>query len=73
MWTLRRYRDEILAKTWYGRTFIHLYYSISPHLVNTLGKIKIFRLVWKVLLDKIVLSLRSEGIEDTPYADKDWL
>jgi hypothetical protein len=30
VWTLRRYRDNQLAKTWYGRLFIHTYYAISP-------------------------------------------
>ena len=25
VWTLRRYRDNDLAATWYGRMFIHTY------------------------------------------------
>lgn len=28
------YRDEVLSRSYSGRAFIHLYYSISPHLVR---------------------------------------
>ena len=28
VWTLRRYRDYTLVKTWYGRSFIRTYYTI---------------------------------------------
>ena len=34
VWTLRRFRDKVLAKTWYGRLFIHLYYAVSPTAVK---------------------------------------
>lgn len=27
VWTLRRYRDNTLAETWYGRLFVHTYYA----------------------------------------------
>ena len=33
VWTLRRFRDNTLAGTWYGRAFIHAYYAVSPALV----------------------------------------
>ena len=36
VWTLRRYRDNELAKTWYGRAFIHSCYAISPTFENGL-------------------------------------
>ena len=70
VWTLRRFRDEILAATWYGRLFIHCYYAISPALVCTFGKKKSFRNIWKKHLDKMVLSLHAKGVKDTPYVDK---
>lgn len=37
VWTLRRYRDSVLSKSWYGRAFIKLYYKVSPILVKWFG------------------------------------
>lgn len=72
VWTLRRYRDDILATTWYGRLFIRLYYAISPTLVKWFGKTTWFRKIWKPKLDKMVEELYASGIENTPYSDKQW-
>lgn len=72
VWTLRRYRDNTLAKTWYGRAFIHTYYAISPTLVKWFGKTKWFRKLWKGKLDKMVARLQAQGVESTPYNDKEW-
>lgn len=33
VWTLRRFRDCVLAKTWYGRLYITLYYFFPPFLL----------------------------------------
>lgn len=72
VWTLRRYRDDTLAKTWYGRAFIHTYYAISPTLVKWFGNTNWFKNMWKPKLDKMVSNLNSEGVENTPYEDKKW-
>lgn len=72
VWTLRRYRDDTLAKTWHGRAFIHTYYAISPTLVKWFGNTDWFRNMWKPKLDKMVSNLNSEGVENTPYEDKKW-
>ncbi len=72
VWTLRRYRDYKLAATWYGRTFIHVYYAISPTIVKYFGKTQWFRKIWKGRLDKMVQSLQSQGYESTPYQDRNW-
>lgn len=72
VWTLRRYRDDELAKTWYGRAFIHTYYAISPTLVAWFGHTEWFKKMWKGKLDRMVERLQSEGVESTPYNDKDW-
>ena len=72
VWTLRRYRDNTLASTWYGRAFIHTYYAISPTIVKWFGHTQWFKNLWKNKLDKMVSNLRSNGVEDTPYQDKDW-
>lgn len=70
VWTLRRFRDNILDATWYGRAFIKTYYAISPTLVKWFGKTPWFKRLWRRPLDKLVASLRSKGVEDSPYQDK---
>lgn len=72
VWTLRRYRDDTLAKTWYGRLFIHTYYAISPTLVKWFGNTEWFKNMWKPKLDRMVNNLNSEGVDNTPYEDKNW-
>jgi uncharacterized Zn finger protein (UPF0148 family) len=72
VWTLRRFRDNTLGSTWYGRTFIRLYYAISPILVKWFGKTNWFKNMWKGTLDKMVINLNTNGVEDTPYNDKIW-
>ncbi len=72
VWTLRRFRDDRLAETWYGRAFIHTYYAVSPTLVRWFGKADWFRNLWKPTLDKMVDRLNRQGVADTPYLDKRW-
>ncbi|MBQ0084433.1 MAG: hypothetical protein KBS52_06710 [Clostridiales bacterium] len=72
VWTLRRYRDNTLASTWYGRAFIHMYYAISPTIVKWFGNTEWFKEMWKGKLDHMVKNLQSNGIESTPYEDKNW-
>ena len=72
VWTLRRYRDDTLAKTWYGRAFIHTYYAISPTLVRWFGRTKWFKKLWKGKLDRMIAKLQAKGVESTPYDDKCW-
>ena len=71
VWTLRRYRDAVLKSTWYGRAFVRMYYAISPTLVKWFGKTNWFKKMWRGKLDKMVASLNSNGVEDTPYKDKE--
>lgn len=72
VWTLRRFRDYILAKTWYGRVFIRVYYAVSPTIVKWFGHSKLFKKIWKSKLDKMIANLNSDGFEDTPYMDQRW-
>lgn len=72
VWTLRRFRDNTLAETWYGRAFIHTYYAISPTLVKWFGKSKWFKNLWKPTLDRMVETLNGMGVENTPYNDREW-
>ena len=72
VWTLRRYRDDTLGATWYGRMFIRVYYAVSPVLVKWFGKTYWFKRLWQNKLDKMVAKLNSNGVENTPYQDKEW-
>ena len=72
VWTLRRYRDNSLASTWYGRLFIRLYYATSPTIVKYFGDTKWFKKIFKSKLDKMVKRLNEEGYSSTPYDDKTW-
>lgn len=71
VWTLRRYRDYTLAKTWHGRAFIRIYYAISPKLVRLFGRQNWFRNFCKPQLDRKVAKLRKQGFESSPYTDQD--
>ena len=72
VWTLRRYRDFTLAKTWYGRLFINTYYSISPTVVRLFGDSKWFKRTFLSPLNKMVKRLQNEGYASTPYDDRSW-
>ena len=72
VWTLRRYRDNVLGQTWYGRAFIRTYYAISPLVVKVFGKFNWFRNIFKKKLDRMVESLNCNGVDNTPYNDKSW-
>ena len=59
VWTLRRYRDFYLSKTWYGSCFIKLYYSISPFIVRCFGNKEWFQIPIRKVLDKMVVRLKE--------------
>lgn len=69
VWTLRRFRDFSLAKSWYGRAFIRLYYAVSPTLVDRFGNAAWFNRFCRAPLDRLVARLRADGYEDSPYND----
>lgn len=70
VWTLRRYRDNVLDNSWYGRLFIKCYYAISPTLVKWFGESKWFRNIFSKPLNRWVNKLNENGFENTPYNDK---
>ena len=71
LWTLRRYRDNTLSSTWYGRLLIRIYYAVSPTLVKWFGDTDWLKETSRKILDYIVSKLKENGVEDTPYEDKD--
>lgn len=60
VWTLRRFRDEILKPTWYGRAFIKFYYKTSPTLVKWFGKMNWFNKFFRGILDPMVDRLNKK-------------
>ena len=72
VWTLRRFRDNVLAETWYGRLFIKAYYAVSPTCVKLFGDTELFQNFFRSVLDPWVADLQAEGFESTPYNDIDW-
>jgi hypothetical protein len=69
VWVLRRFRDNILARTWCGTIFIQTYYRVSPAFVRWCGGTKWFKNGWRILLNKLVNALHTAGIAKTPYQD----
>ena len=62
VWTLRRYRDTKLSKSWFGKRFVHVYYAVSPKIVEVFGNKKWFNRLLKPILNKIVRKLQNSGI-----------
>ena len=69
VWTLRRYRDNVLQNSWAGRLFIQVYYAVSPKLVKWLGPIGVIKSCWKYMLDRIVHKLQNAGFDNSSYTD----
>jgi len=69
VWTLRRFRDDVLAGTWYGKLFIRVYYASSPIAVRRFGQSRWFHRLFKRALDCFTLSLQEKGVSDSPYED----
>lgn len=57
--TLRRFRDECLARSFVGRSFIAVYYRLSPKLVQIFGQSKWFMRVNRNLLNRFVARLEK--------------
>ena len=72
VWTLRRFRDNTLAQSLFGRAFIRTYYAISPTIVKWFGETLWFKKMWQGVLDRMVRRLNGQGVEDTPYDDRSW-
>lgn len=51
---LRKFRDEKLKKSLVGRTFIKIYYALSPMLVRKFGKRDTFKKFWRKKLDSFI-------------------
>lgn len=70
VWTLRRFRDNTLRQSIFGRTFIKCYYATSPTIVKYFGDYKVFNSIFKPVLDKFVNKLQNDGVDSTMYIDE---
>lgn len=57
---LRRYRDNNLSKSYFGRAFIKTYYEISPYLVKWFGNKTWFKEFWKKRLDRMIERIENK-------------
>ena len=55
---LREFRDENLKSTVLGRSFIYIYYAISPHLVKLLKNQKYINKIIRKILDQFIKRLK---------------
>jgi len=69
VWTLRRFRDQKLSVSAAGRSFIRVYYAVSPRLVRVVGHRRGFAALVRPALDMIVLGLQRRGYESSSYLD----
>ena len=72
VWTLRRFRDDVLGQSWYGRLFIKAYYAVSPTVLRIFGNADWFQNFWRDRLDNLVGNLQAQGFASTPYQDLEW-
>lgn len=70
VWTLRRFRDNVLRKTKTGCEIVNIYYKISPKLVEKFSDKRWFTHFWKKLLDCVVEILQLCGMDNTRYEDE---
>ncbi len=71
VWILRRFRDQFLLRSSFGRLFVKMYYFVSPLLVKQFGESKWFKQACLIPVDFLVRKLRSEGISEAPYSDSE--
>lgn len=69
VWVLRRFRDDYLKQSVFGRAFVNCYYAVSPTLVKWFGGIKWIKYMTRVPLDRLIAHLQKNGVLDTPYED----
>jgi hypothetical protein len=51
---LRRFRDEVLMKSFAGRSFVKFYYKIGPFIAKTTVRIPLLSSILRFILDRMV-------------------
>mgnify|MGYP004640606777 FL=1 len=60
--TLRRFRDEVLAQSFFGRLFIKIYYALSPPVAERLKDMRRLNAFIRSILNKWVAHLEKEQL-----------
>jgi hypothetical protein len=61
VFALRKFRDDKLMKSWFGRQFVKAYYAVSPAMVRQFGELEWFCKLWRPILDKIIKRLEQHS------------
>ena len=56
---LRQWRDEYLLHSYFGRSFVKIYYVISPSIAKVIKKYKFLKGVSKLVLKPIINYVRK--------------
>lgn len=56
---LRRFRDNVLKRNFFGKIFIEIYYFISPYFVKLTKNISPLNYLLRLILDRFVKQLKS--------------
>ncbi len=56
---LRRFRDDVLLKSFVGSAFVKIYYLISPSLVEKTRKMTSVKSIIRSILDKVIVQLKG--------------
>lgn len=56
----RNYRDEVLADSFLGRSFVQVYYAISPHIAVVIAKSDFLKLLVRIILLSPLLRIIRE-------------
>lgn len=59
---LRAFRDDVLAKTSIGRSFITWYWRVGPRLARAVEKSEQLRNISKYLISKVVIGFKKAGV-----------
>ncbi|MDD3045000.1 MAG: tetratricopeptide repeat protein [Candidatus Delongbacteria bacterium] len=51
---LRRFRDEVLMKSFAGRSFVKFYYKIGPFIAKTAVRVPLLSKIFRFILDRMV-------------------
>ena len=70
VWTLRRFRDEVLMTTPPGRAFVRLYYAISPPLAARIAGSEVARAGTRAALQPVIAIARAALAVPGPWAGR---
>lgn len=71
--TIRRFRDEVLSTTFWGRLFVSMYYAITPFVTHVLRQSKLLRAAMKYGFTYPIYRLSRTLLSRTDQLNRDQL